>query len=390
MNRSSRYLCTQTNISILMLLYRIARKLRLHRWLYRAARPLFSSQVAVDDQAVHSAAMRLERLHPDRGESCLCRNVIDSVPAYDLQVIIPAYNAAPYVAECLESVLTQQTGYRYVVTVVDDGSTDDTPAILQRYSSYPNLVIIHQENRGFSGARNAALAHIQGRYITFVDADDRLPQGAIEALMQAAEQSGSDIVEGGYCRFMGNKVVYTFHHRDEHTADWSVLYGYPVGKVYRASLFADVHFPEHYWFEDTICSYILYPRCAKVSTVHHVVYDYRVNERGISYTSQGDIRTLDALWVTRRILADSLECGIPCSDKLYETFLVDVRVNYTRFVSLCDEALHRDVFVATVDLMRQYYPQCHTDNPTLHPLEQALRSGDYGAYRLYGRCFLCV
>ena len=373
-----------------MLLYRIVRKLRLHRCIFYASRPFFSSPVTVDDHAVQAAAVRLELLHPDRGRSCLCCNIIDSEPAYDLQVIIPAYNAAPYIAECLESVLTQQTHYRYVVTVVNDGSTDDTPAILQRYASHPNVVVIHQENRGFSGARNAALSHIQGRYITFVDADDRLPQGAIEALMQAADDSAADIVEGGYCRFRGDKVVYTFHHRAEQTADWGLLYGYPVGKAYRASLFADVHFPEHYWFEDTICSYILYPRCAKVATIDDVVYDYRINEGGISFTSQGDIRTLDALWVTRRILADSLQCGIPCSVKLYETFLVDVRVNYTRFVSLCDEALHRDIFVATVGLMRHYFPQCHTDNPSLRPLEQALRRGDYGAYRLYGRCFLCV
>lgn len=48
-----------------MLHYRIARKLRLHKWLFRAVRPLFSSQVVIDDQAVHSAAMRLECLHPD-------------------------------------------------------------------------------------------------------------------------------------------------------------------------------------------------------------------------------------------------------------------------------------------------------------------------------------
>ena len=59
-------------------------------------------------------------------------------------------------------------------------------------------------------------------------------------------------------------------------------------------------------------------------------------------------------------------------------------------VSLCDEALHRDLFVATVGLMRQYFSQCHTAAPSLLPLEQALRRGDYGAYRLYGRCFLCV
>lgn len=373
-----------------MLLYRAIRKLRLHELFYRTMRPFYTQKVSVTDVAVYDAERRLQALHPDGGQSCLCQNVQENPFSYDLQIVIPVYNMAQYIAECLESVLNQQTRYRFVLTVVNDGSTDDTPGILQRYAGYPNVVIINQENRGFSGARNTALAHLVGRYITFVDADDRLPSGAIEALMSAAERTQADIVEGGYSRFTGNTTTYTYQHEADEKAHWSVLYGYPVGKVYRASLFADVQFPLGYWFEDTICTYILYPRCSRVATIGDVVYEYRINEGGISFASQGDIRTLDALWVTRQVLADSQRCNIAITPALYDGFLVDLRVNYTRFVTLADETLHRDAFIVSCELMKRYFSGLRTNNPILKPLEQALFEADYGAYRLYGRCYLCV
>lgn len=373
-----------------MLLYRAIRKLGLHGVFYRTMRSFCTQKVAVTDAAVSDADLRLQALHPDAGQSCLCQNILEEPFLYDLQIVIPAYNMAQYIGECIESILNQQTCYRFVVTVVNDGSTDNTLEILQRYTSRPNVVLINQENRGFSGARNAALAHLIGRYVTFVDADDRLAPGAIETLMNAVEHTQADIVEGGYSRFMGDTTTFVYRHESDAEAHWSVLYGYPVGKVYRASLFADVQFPMGYWFEDTICTYILYPRCSRVATISDVVYEYRINEAGISFTSQGNIRTLDALWVTRQILADSHSCNIPPTQALYESFLVDLRINYTRFVTLSNEAIHRDAFIVSCGLMKQYFSNQHTDKPYLKPLEQALLEGDYGAYRLYGRCYLCV
>lgn len=373
-----------------MLLYRAIRKLKLHDLFYHTMRPFYTQKVSTTDIAVYEAERRLQALHPDGGKSCLCQNVLEESFPYDLQVVIPVYNMAQYIEECLESVLNQQTHYRFVVTVVNDGSTDDTPDILQRYADHPNVMLINQENRGFSGARNAALAHLIGRYITFVDADDRLPSGAIEALMSAAERTQANIVEGGYRRYVGNTTTYTYRHKADEEAHWNVLYGYPVGKVYRASLFADVQFPLGYWFEDTICTYILYPRCSRVVTICDVVYEYRINEGGISFASQGDIRTLDALWVTRQVLADSQRCNIAITPALYDGFLVDLRVNYTRFVTLADETLHRDVFIVSCELMKLYFSGLRTNNPILKPLEQALLEADYGAYRFYGRCYLCV
>ena len=180
----------------------------------------------------------------------------------------------------------------------------------------------------------------------FVDADDKLPEDAEESLLRSALRTDADIVEGGYSRFVGERTTFTFRHSESFTRDWSILYGFPVGKVYKSWLFEDVVFPFVYWFEDTICIYLLYPRCKTVATKKDVVYLYRQNEQGITFTSRGNIKTLDALWVTRRLLADSKRMGIPATQALYDMLLLDLSVNLTRFVTL-DDMVHQDAFMVS-------------------------------------------
>ncbi len=105
-----------------------------------------------------------------------------------LSIIIPAYNAEAYLPQCLDSILAQEHQGCEVI-VVDDGSTDGTAALLERY---PDVKVIHQENRGMSTARNRGLDEARGEYILFVDSDDLLTDSALETLV--AELSGEDII----------------------------------------------------------------------------------------------------------------------------------------------------------------------------------------------------
>lgn len=164
----------------------------------RLSAPLFIAKSSMTEDIAVSL-LHLYSLDPST--TCVANNTLN--PQYDLQIIVPAYNVDKYVAECLESILNQKTHYSYLVTVVNDGSTDKTPEILRSYQiKYPErMELINQENRGFSGARNAALKVLKGRYITFLDSDDVMPESAIEALLEKAD--GKDIIQGGW---------YTFEH----------------------------------------------------------------------------------------------------------------------------------------------------------------------------------
>ena len=112
------------------------------------------------------------------------------------------YNSEKYIVECLESIFSQQTKYTFLVSVVNDGSTDQTETVLKAYaekfdSIHGAMEIITQENKGLSEARNAALRRIRGRYVMFIDADDVLACGAIDALLR----NHCDMVQGGYYEF---------------------------------------------------------------------------------------------------------------------------------------------------------------------------------------------
>lgn len=110
-----------------------------------------------------------------------------------VSVVIPAYNAHWCIARSLESALDQM--YRPLeIIVVNDGSTDDTAALLERVD-YPELRVIHQQNQGLSAARNTGIQAASGNYIAFLDADDWWLPGKLEAQVQLM-QSNTEI---GFC-----------------------------------------------------------------------------------------------------------------------------------------------------------------------------------------------
>lgn len=98
-------------------------------------------------------------------------------------VVIPAYNAARFLAEALESVFAQGALVGHVV-VVDDGSTDATGDIAD---SFPGLTLLRRENGGIGAARNTGVAAANGDYVAFLDADDVWPAGRLDALKQALD-----------------------------------------------------------------------------------------------------------------------------------------------------------------------------------------------------------
>jgi glycosyltransferase involved in cell wall biosynthesis len=98
-------------------------------------------------------------------------------------VVIPCYNQAHFLGEAIESVLSQSY-HHFELIVVDDGSTDETSEVA---SGYERVRLIRQENRGLAGARNTGIRHSGGEFLVFLDADDRLLPGALEAGLRCFE-----------------------------------------------------------------------------------------------------------------------------------------------------------------------------------------------------------
>ena len=158
--------------------------------------PLAKDRTPLPDP--EAARALLLGLRPDRGASALAAETGSAASAdFDVCVIIPVYNAAPYLEECLQSVLTQRTALRLQIIAVDDGSLDGSPAILDEVQD-ARFTVVHQENRGAAAARNRGLALCRARYILFLDADDALLPDGLDGLVRCAEEQDAAIVEAGY------------------------------------------------------------------------------------------------------------------------------------------------------------------------------------------------
>lgn len=123
-----------------------------------------------------------------------------------ISVIIPCFNQAEYLEDCLDSVLNQTLSAHEVI-VINDGSTDNTQEIAERYmfKEFPGIEspvrVINQVNKGLSSARNSGIMNATGEYILPLDADDMLVETALEKLTRAINETQADIVAPSFKEF---------------------------------------------------------------------------------------------------------------------------------------------------------------------------------------------
>ncbi|WP_455614573.1 glycosyltransferase family 2 protein [Bacteroides congonensis] len=112
-----------------------------------------------------------------------------------VSVIIPVYKVEQYLDRCVRSLLGQTYGNMEII-LVDDGSPDDCPRLCDEYAfKYDNIKVIHQSNRGLSGARNEGLLASTGDYISFVDSDDWIEEDTISYCMSLIYTNGADAIQ---------------------------------------------------------------------------------------------------------------------------------------------------------------------------------------------------
>lgn len=134
-----------------------------------------------------------------------------------LSIVIPCYNTAHFIVQTIEMLLHQDLSNCELI-LVNDGSTDDTLSILQKYVSQPNIIVINQPNQGVSVARNVGLAQASGKYVYFLDSDDTLTEGSLNHYKQTlAAHPDCQLYAFGYeTRHNGTLgKKYVFPHLDD-------------------------------------------------------------------------------------------------------------------------------------------------------------------------------
>ena len=314
------------------------------------AAPVFSRRSAMDSASARETLLGFSP--PPTGTAAADNRLLE--PECDLQIVIPAYNVEAYLAQCMDSVLAQETKYTYRVILVDDGATDTTPEF--------------------------------GKYLMFIDSDDFLLPGAIDAMLDTAFAHDCDLVEGGaYYVHDNRKSVMHRYESDHKVSDPYTLHGHAWGKLYRGALFEHLCFPEGYWYEDSLLSYLIFPNAKNVWVTGHMAYGYRINQAGIVKSSHGKPKSVDTYWITEELMAEHAQAGLPADDAYFRYILLQIRLNQHRIADL-PENIQESVFVLTCDLFCNTFP-ADLDVSGNRTLIKALRTRDFGMYKMCCKLF---
>lgn len=227
-----------------------------------------------------------------------------------ISVIIAAYNAEATLERCVATVLAQDYANVEVI-IVDDGSADGTPALCDRLAfADARCRVLHQENRGLSGARNAGLDASTGEYVFFLDADDYLAVGELSSLLSVLLACNADMAVGGLTKVDKDGAVLSVERLTQHVVTeegywdgyyasserWSVDYIVSCGKLFKAYLFATERFDLEKLHEDEFIIHRIVAQCERIAMVPAVGYYYVQNDASIMHTRglRSYIDTLDA------------------------------------------------------------------------------------------------
>jgi len=222
-----------------------------------------------------------------------------------ISVIIPVYNVAAYLPACLDSVLSQDHRNLEVI-LIDDGSTDDSGTICDRYASDDHrITVIHQKNAGAAAAKNAGLRIATGEYLSFVDSDDYLEPNVYGYMLSALRESGADAAHFNFREVWpgrsedcmsnrGSTQVSSREYLVRFTKDWSC----PLlwNKLYKRSLFDGVFFEEGHKIDDEYFTYQGFLRECRILCDERIVYNYRKRRSSVmSRPEAANQRLMDCL-----------------------------------------------------------------------------------------------
>lgn len=218
--------------------------------------------------------------------------------AIKISVIIPVYNDEKYLEECMGSIL-DQTLKEIEIICVNDGSTDRTYEILERFAKKnANIVIINQKNMGVGAARNNGIKEARGRFVAFMDADDYYPEeDVLECLYNTAVEQNVLVCRGSYSQICCGDVVEQFSGMTEQQrveksgmmkfSEYAFPYGFTTYIYDRKMLLEnDIQFPQYKLYEDPLFLVRVMSYVEEFYAISKVVYRHRVSIHRKNYTKE--------------------------------------------------------------------------------------------------------
>lgn len=234
----------------------------------------------------------------------------------DLSIIVPVYNAEKILSQCLDSLVNQQTNYRYEIIIINDGSTDGSMSVIEQYMQKNSCIRVYtQKNAGISAARNKGLELSNGRYIGFIDNDDFVETFYIQKLLDKAYEVDADVVKCGHYRYDYDKkrIISTVQYKEEIIredmgAKILDLKGFIWEGISKRNLWDICRFPDGYWYEDMITRLYLLRVAQCIAVLERPMYYYNIHDSNASKKvwKKGTYKNIDQLYLVQKLLKYSI------------------------------------------------------------------------------------
>lgn len=220
-----------------------------------------------------------------------------------VSIIVPVYNAEKYLDKCLNSII-QQTLKEIEIIVINDGSTDNSENVINKYLKYDNVKYIKKNNDGLSSTRNLGIRIAKGEYIGFVDNDDYVDLDMFEKMYLEAKKNNSDIVVCGTEIFGKNKkiICHARNYLIDNYKDYFLSQPTAWNKIYKRNLFTkDFMFNEQLSIDDLELVPCFILKTKKISFIDMPFYKYIKTDESITRKKEFDKKYLDIYDVLQSI-----------------------------------------------------------------------------------------
>lgn len=306
-----------------------------------------------------------------------------------ISIIVPVYNVEEFLNQCIKSVLGQS--YKKLeIILVDDGSTDQSGKICDRYQmTDARIKVIHKENGGLSDARNTGLRLAKGKYYSFIDSDDYISSEMIQTMFDSLKRNQCDIAVCNMMRFGDTVDSVKFYYPAERE---QVLAGRErfqtlnqpsvCNKLFCSELFNNIKFPKGKYYEDTYVYHELLYQAKKIVLTGKDSYWYRARPDSIvgrkQYTNQYfdfieavycrarflESKNVPTIWV--RSLFEFICCICKCGEKYrkigkYKSLFSAVKKRICMGVQKNNETWKNVGMKQKIRLMLlRYFPRIHS------------------------------
>ena len=221
-----------------------------------------------------------------------------------LSVIIPVFNTEKYIKKCLESVINQ-TYKNIEIIVINDGSTDNSDKIIQKYvKEYPKKIkYVYQENKGQAYSRNLGIKLSKGELITFVDSDDYIERNMYQQMIEHLERENTDMVICDMYMEKNNikNVISSTNFKTLFNCSVSVC-----NKIIKKEFIKNIKFIEGIWYEDYNFFINLCLNNPKYSLCKEPLYNYQIHNNS-TMNNNNSLKNLDIIVATEDILAKNID-----------------------------------------------------------------------------------